>query len=273
KEDFGFFDDMPSITPNAVMKTNDIEEQKEETPIVIQKESEVATRRMKNNNVEDEAKKVPSNNNNSIRVNLDKIDLLMNNVGDLVITNAMLTQFSSTIEETKTRGSVLERLELLERHIRDMQDSIMSIRMVPMDSIYSKFPKVVRDISKKLNKKVEFKHYGDNVEIDKAMIEGLTDPLMHIIRNSLDHGIEMPEDRVALGKPETGSISISAEQANGQMIITIQDDGKGIDSEKVAQKALEKGQIDENQYNAMTNNEKALLIFGAGISTADKITD
>jgi two-component system chemotaxis sensor kinase CheA len=197
----------------------------------------------------------------------------MNNVGDLVITNAMLTQFSSTIEETKTRGSVLERLELLERHIRDMQDSIMSIRMVPMDSIYSKFPKVVRDISKKLNKKVEFKHYGDNVEIDKAMIEGLTDPLMHIIRNSLDHGIEMPEDRVALGKTETGSISISAEQANGQMIITIQDDGKGIDSERVAQKALEKGQIDENQYNAMTNNEKALLIFGAGISTADKITD
>ncbi|MFX4229891.1 chemotaxis protein CheA [Aliarcobacter butzleri] len=273
KEDFGFFDDVPSITPDAVMKTNDIEEQKEETPVVVQKESEVATRRMKNNNVEDEAKKVPSNNNNSIRVNLDKIDLLMNNVGDLVITNAMLTQFSSTIEETKTRGSVLERLELLERHIRDMQDSIMSIRMVPMDSIYSKFPKVVRDISKKLNKKVEFKHYGDNVEIDKAMIEGLTDPLMHIIRNSLDHGIEMPEDRVALGKPETGSISISAEQANGQMIITIQDDGKGIDSEKVAQKALEKGQIDENQYNAMTNNEKALLIFGAGISTADKITD
>ncbi|MCT7617015.1 chemotaxis protein CheA [Aliarcobacter butzleri] len=273
KEDFGFFDDMPSITPDAVMKTNDIEEQKEETPVVVQKESGVATRRMKNNNVEDEAKKVPSNNNNSIRVNLDKIDLLMNNVGDLVITNAMLTQFSSTIEETKTRGSVLERLELLERHIRDMQDSIMSIRMVPMDSIYSKFPKVVRDISKKLNKKVEFKHYGDNVEIDKAMIEGLTDPLMHIIRNSLDHGIEMPEDRVALGKPETGSISISAEQANGQMIITIQDDGKGIDSEKVAQKALEKGQIDENQYNAMTNNEKALLIFGAGISTADKITD
>ena len=106
----------------------------------------------------------------------------MNNVGDLVITNAMLTQFSSTIEESKTRGSVLERLELLERHIRDMQDSIMSIRMVPMDSIYSKFPKVVRDISKKLGKKVEFKHYGDNVEIDKAMIEGLTDPLMHIIR-------------------------------------------------------------------------------------------
>ena len=197
----------------------------------------------------------------------------MNNVGDLVITNAMLTQFSTSIEETKTRAAVLERLELLERHIRDMQDSIMSIRMVPMESIYSKFPKVVRDISRKLSKKVEFKHYGDNVEIDKAMIEGLTDPLMHIIRNSLDHGIEMPSQRDAAGKPETGSISISAEQANGQMIITIEDDGKGIDCEKVALKALEKGQIDEYQYNNMTDNEKAMLIFGADLSTADQITD
>lgn len=271
KEDFGFFDDMPKITPDAVMQTNNLEEKQEEAPVIIKKEHKEESSIKKA--AEEEAKKLASNNNNSIRVNLDKIDLLMNNVGDLVITNAMLTQFSSSIEETKTRNAVLERLELLERHIRDMQDSIMSIRMVPMDSIYSKFPKVVRDISKKLDKKVEFKHYGDNVEIDKAMIEGLTDPLMHIIRNSLDHGIEMPDDRIALGKPETGSISISAEQANGQMIITIEDDGKGIDCEKVAQKALEKGQIDENQYHAMTKDEKALLIFGAGISTADKITD
>ncbi|WP_419677468.1 chemotaxis protein CheA [Aliarcobacter lanthieri] len=277
KDNFGFFDDMPKITPDAIMKTNDIEDNnknaKVEKSIDGSKQTPTSTtRRVKNNN-EDESKKSISNNNNSIRVNLDKIDLLMTNVGDLVITNAMLTQFSSTIEDTKTRGPVLERLELLERHIRDMQDSIMSIRMVPMDSIYSKFPKVVRDISKKLGKKVEFKHYGDNVEIDKAMIEGLTDPLMHIIRNSLDHGIEMPEDRIQSGKNDTGTISISAEQANGQMIISIEDDGKGIDSERVAQKALEKGQIDENQYNSMSHNEKALLVFGAGVSTADQITD
>ena len=275
KEDFGFFDDVPSITPNSVMKTNDINENSEEDS--NQKASKsapaAAASPRKAKDGDDDSKKSISNNNNSIRVNLDKIDLLMNNVGDLVITNAMLTQFSSTIEEAKIRGSVLERLELLERHIRDMQDSIMSIRMVPMDSIYSKFPKVVRDISKKLGKKVEFKHFGDNVEIDKAMIEGLTDPLMHIIRNSLDHGIEMPEDRLKSGKSDTGTITISAEQANGQMIITIEDDGKGIDSEKVAQKALEKGQIDENQFNTMSANEKALLIFGAGLSTAEQITD
>ncbi|MCT7546460.1 chemotaxis protein CheA [Aliarcobacter cryaerophilus] len=276
KENFGFFDGMEKISPNSVMEINDIEsETSNENKIAEQEKKDPPTtvsRRAKENS-DDTEKKSISNNNNSIRVNLDKIDLLMNNVGDLVITNAMLTQFSSTIEESKTRGSVLERLELLERHIRDMQDSIMSIRMVPMDSIYSKFPKVVRDISKKLGKKVEFKHYGDNVEIDKAMIEGLTDPLMHIIRNSLDHGIEMPEDRIKSGKSDTGTISISAEQANGQMIITIEDDGKGVDSERVAQKALEKGQIDENQFASMSHNDKALLIFGAGLSTADQITD
>ena len=279
KENFGFFDEMPQITPESVMKTNDIEEKiaipieetnQEEETLVVRKQRNTPSN---NDNNDDASKKSAPNNNNSIRVNLDKIDLLMNNVGDLVITNAMLTQFSSTIEEIKTRNSVLERLELLERHIRDMQDSIMSIRMVPMESIYSKFPKVVRDISKKLGKKVEFKHYGDNVEIDKAMIEGLTDPLMHIIRNSLDHGIETPAERELTGKPEIGSISISAEQANGQMIITIEDDGRGVNSEKVAKKALEQGQIDENQYNTMTENEKAMLIFGAGLSTADQITD
>ena len=283
RENFGFFDEMPDINPDSVMQMNDDDEIEEkfedekQTRNIAPKEEVVARKQRPTAGEDGEnetgGKKSVSNNNNSIRVNLDKIDLLMNNVGDLVITNAMLTQFSSTIEESKTRNSVLERLELLERHIRDMQDSIMSIRMVPMDSIYSKFPKVVRDISKKLGKKVEFKHYGDNVEIDKAMIEGLTDPLMHIIRNSLDHGIETPTEREKTGKPEVGSISISAEQANGQMIITIEDDGKGINFEKVAQKALEQGQIDENQYNTMTDNEKALLIFGAGVSTADQITD
>ena len=283
RENFGFFDEMPDINPDSVMQMNDDDEIEEkfedekQTRNIAPKEEVVARKQRPTAGEDGEnetgGKKSVSNNNNSIRVNLDKIDLLMNNVGDLVITNAMLTQFSSTIEESKTRNSVLERLELLERHIRDMQDSIMSIRMVPMDSIYSKFPKVVRDISKKLGKKVEFKHYGDNVEIDKAMIEGLTDPLMHIIRNSLDHGIETPSEREKTGKPEVGSISISAEQANGQMIITIEDDGKGINSEKVALKALEQGQIDENQFNTMSENEKALLIFGAGVSTADQITD
>eukprot|EP01029_Cantina_marsupialis_P019798 TRINITY_DN46070_c0_g2_i1.p1 TRINITY_DN46070_c0_g2~~TRINITY_DN46070_c0_g2_i1.p1 ORF type:complete len:714 (-),score=248.45 TRINITY_DN46070_c0_g2_i1:666-2807(-) len=294
-DDFGFFDDAPGITPESEFVGNNEDQNEEIQKEAVTKTVETAkpekavetkaepkpaaaapskaepSKRPARAAKDDKEKKTSSTNN--IRVNLDKIDLLMNNVGDLVITNAMLTQFSTSIEETKTRNAVLERLELLERHIRDMQDSIMSIRMVPMESIYSKFPKVVRDISKKLGKKVEFKHYGDGVEIDKAMIEGLTDPLMHIIRNSLDHGLETPDIRKASGKEEVGSIIISAEQANGQMIITIEDDGKGIDAERVAQKALDNGLIDENQYNTMNNNEKAMLVFGAGVSTAKEITD
>ena len=264
---FGFFDgddseqskEEPKKEEQAAAKSVQKTEEKPKAPVAKAKPKETPT-----------SKKAPTS---TIRVNLDKIDLLMNNVGDLVITNAMLTQYSTTIENNKVRNSVLERLELLERHIREMQDSIMSIRMVPMESIYSKFPKVVRDISKKLNKKITFEHEGDTVEIDKAMIEGLTDPLMHIIRNSLDHGIEMPEERIAAGKPESGTITISAEQANGQMIITIKDDGKGIPADKVAQKSLENGLIDEQQLASMTDNEKAMLIFGAGVSTADEITD
>jgi len=291
KDNFGFFDDVPEMTPDAVMESNNIDVPEVSTkkvapaevvaPVSEEKETtankEVVAparaQRKPRESKEEKAGAKKTSANNNIRVNLDKIDLLMNNVGDLVITNAMLTQFSTSIEEVKTRNAVLERLELLERHIRDMQDSIMSIRMVPMESIYSKFPKVVRDISKKLGKKVEFKHYGDNVEIDKAMIEGLTDPLMHIIRNSLDHGLETTEERAGTNKSDVGSIIISAEQANGQMIITIEDDGRGIDSEKVALKALDQGQIDENQFNSMTSNEKAMLVFGAGVSTADEITD
>ncbi len=268
---FGFFDDMEPVALNSDVKADEpvIEKVKSE-PVPVKTTKPVAKEVAKEPK-ESASKKAATTS--TIRVNLDKIDLLMNNVGDLVITNAMLTQYSTTIDNSKVRNSVLERLELLERHIREMQDSIMSIRMVPMESIYSKFPKVVRDISKKLGKKIEFKHDGDSVEIDKAMIEGLTDPLMHIIRNSLDHGLEMPEERKASGKSETGTILISAEQANGQMIITIQDDGRGINAEKVAQKSFDNGLIDEHQLASMSANEKAMLVFGAGVSTADSITD
>lgn len=286
-ENFGFFDDMDVITPESKIETLPSQPVVEKTPVVatpvkkaesIKKSTPVSkpsvTPKVEKVEKEDAAGSKKSNSSTStIRVNLDKIDLLMNNVGDLVITNAMLTQYSTTIDNNKVRTAVLERLELLERHIREMQDSIMSIRMVPMESIYSKFPKVVRDISKKLGKKVNFEHKGDSVEIDKAMIEGLTDPLMHIIRNSLDHGIETPDERKSAGKDETGTILIAAEQANGQMIITIKDDGRGINADKVAQKSLENGLIDEHQLAQMDNNDKAMLIFGAGVSTADKITD
>lgn len=221
-----------------------------------------------------EAKKFKADTtSNSIRVDLSKIDGLMNNIGELVIAHSMLSQYIYTMEDQKTKSDLSERLDLIDRHIRELQESVMSVRMVPMETVFSKFPKVIRDTAKKLDKKIDFRSFGESVEIDKAMIEGLTDPLMHIVRNGLDHGIESPEKRRKAGKPETGTLMMSAEQANGQMIIKIQDDGGGINLAKVTAKALENGVIDEHQAASMSDEEKAMLIFAPGLSTADAVTD
>jgi two-component system, chemotaxis family, sensor kinase CheA len=301
--DFGFFDnslseakekEIKAPKEDSVISDTNIESYNEATEEVTTKNSDdnsyiqpkeelkkdISTSAektiIKNNNsdlVKEAASKKVTKSSNNIRVNLDKIDTLMNSVGDLVITNAMLTQFASTIDNKKIQSEIIEKLEHLNRHIRSMQDSIMSIRMVPMESVYSKFPKIIRDLSKTMDKKVDFTHTGDSVEIDKAMIEGLTDPLVHIIRNSLDHGLESSKDRIASGKNEIGSISIGAEQSNGQMIISIKDDGAGINLDKVVNKAIENGTLDENQAKLMSDEDKAMLIFGAGLSTASKVTN
>ncbi|MDP3267197.1 MAG: chemotaxis protein CheA [Sulfuricurvum sp.] len=210
---------------------------------------------------------------NSIRVDLSKIDGLMNNIGELVIAHSMLTQYTSMMEDQKIKSEIGERLDLLDRYIRDLQESVMSVRMVPMETVFSKFPKVIRDTAKRLNKKIDFHHLGENVEIDKVMIEGLTDPLMHIVRNALDHGIESSEKRREAGKNETGTLMMSAEQANGLIMIKIQDDGNGIDLERVTTKAIENEVITQAQASTMTKEEKALLIFAPGLSTADSVTD
>jgi len=217
-----------------------------------------------------EAKKPPQS---TIRVNLDKIDTLMNSVGELVITNAMLAQYTESIKEIEVKSAIEERLSLLSRHIRELQESIMTIRMVPMENVYAKFPKLIRDFSKKIGKKVFFKHLGDNVEIDKAMIEGLMDPLVHIIRNSLDHGLEFPDERIENGKDEEGNITISAEQENGQIIVSIVDDGRGINTDKVVKKAIENNVITQEEALRMSIEDKCSLIFEAGLSTAEKVTD
>jgi two-component system chemotaxis sensor kinase CheA len=214
-----------------------------------------------------------SANETSIRVNLEKIDKLMNQVGNLVITNSMLLELNEYITETVLKKKFEEKLQLLDREIRSLQDAVMNIRMVPMETIYRKFPKMIRDVSKKLDKKIEFVHTGDTVEIDKSTIEGLNDPLMHIIRNSLDHGIESKEVRLRSGKSDIGKIEIGAEASNGQIVISIKDDGGGINVEKVVEKALENNVINEKEANSMTHNEKAMLIFAAGLSTAEEVSD
>ncbi len=149
----------------------------------------------------------------------------------------------------------------------------MSVRMVPMESVYSRLPKMVRDLAKKLDKKIKFEHIGDNVEIDKMMVEGLMDPLTHIIRNSLDHGVEKPEERMRKGKSETGKLVIAAEQESGNIIISIRDDGAGINVEKVVGKALENGAITEDELSRMTEQDKLMLVFHPGLSTAEEVTD
>ena len=209
----------------------------------------------------------------SIRVNLEKIDQLMNRVGDLVITKSMLFQFTESISDENLYKAIHERLIELDRDIRELQESVMSVRMVPMESVYARLPKMVRDLAKKLDKKIKFEHIGDNVEIDKMMVEGLMDPLTHIIRNSLDHGIEKPEERLKKGKPEVGKLIISAEQESGNIIISIRDDGAGINVDKVIQKALDNGAITHEELSNMSAQDKLMLIFHPGLSTAESLTD
>jgi len=149
----------------------------------------------------------------------------------------------------------------------------MSVRMIPMESVYSKLPKTIRDLAKKLNKKVNFVHHGDSVEIDKMMVEGLTDPLVHIIRNSLDHGVEMPDERTKKGKAEIGALTITASQESGHIVISIEDDGAGINLDKVVEKAIENNVITQKESEHMSDEDKAMLIFAAGLSTAEAVSD
>lgn len=263
EDDFGFFDDSVTVAAKTVS----------EQPIKAEAAKPAFTTEVKEGASSEPKKFKADSTSNSIRVDLSKIDGLMNNIGELVIAHSMLTQYTYMMEDQKIKADLSERLDLIDRHIRELQESVMSVRMVPMETVFSKFPKVIRDTAKKLNKKIDFRHAGESVEIDKAMIEGLTDPLMHIVRNGLDHGIESPERRRAVGKPEAGTLMMSAEQANGQMIIKIQDDGGGINVAKVTAKALENGVIDEAQAASMTREEKAMLIFAPGLSTAEAVTD
>jgi len=210
---------------------------------------------------------------NSIRVGLEKIDFLMNRVGDLVITKSMLYQFLQDLSQKIDDPSIVDQLDRLDREIRELQEAVMSVRMIPMESVYAKLPKTIRDLAKKLNKKVNFIHQGDSVEIDKMIVEGLTDPLVHIIRNSLDHGIENPETRIEKGKISEGTLTISASQESGHILISIKDDGAGINLEKVTQKAIENNIITSKDAEIMSDEDKSMLIFSAGLSTASEVSD
>jgi len=211
-----------------------------------------------------------SGGSSSIRVDTAKIDALINIVGEVVITQSMLGLVGENFSMDQL-AQLKRGLSQLERHTRDMQQSVMNIRMLPINFVFSRFPRLVHDISAKLNKKIDLKLVGESTEVDKAVVELINDPLVHLIRNSLDHGIEMPEDRIAAGKPEIGTIELKAYHRGGHIVIEIIDDGRGLDKNKLISKAIEKGLINEN---SILNDKQAFeLIFMPGFSTAESVTD
>ncbi|QIC16570.1 chemotaxis protein CheA [Providencia vermicola] len=205
----------------------------------------------------------------SIRVAVEKVDQLINLVGELVIIQSMLTQHSQQLDHNEY-GDLLSSIVQLERNSRALQESVMSIRMMPMDYVFSRFPRMVRDIATKLNKKIELKVEGSATELDKSLIERIVDPLNHLVRNSLDHGIEKPDVRVANGKPETGTLTLSASHQSGNICIEVRDDGAGLNRERILAKARSQGM---SVHDGMSNEEIAMLIMAPGFSTAEVVTD
>ncbi|HRE30614.1 MAG TPA: chemotaxis protein CheA, partial [Candidatus Berkiella sp.] len=206
----------------------------------------------------------------SVRVNLEKIDELVNIVGELVITQLMLAETFKNFDMTKL-DDFKRGFSQLEQNCREIQDKVMSIRMIPIGNVFNRFNRMVRDLSQEYGKSIELKISGETTELDKTLLEKIVDPLIHLIRNSIDHGIESPQERKRKGKKETATVLLEAFHQGGNVIIRISDDGKGLNQEKIINKAKEKGLVDKNE--TLNNDEINALIFLPGISTADKITD
>ncbi|HFI7232697.1 TPA: chemotaxis protein CheA [Escherichia coli] len=210
-----------------------------------------------------------SSESTSIRVAVEKVDQLINLVGELVITQSMLAQRSSELDPVN-HGDLITSMGQLQRNARDLQESVMSIRMMPMEYVFSRYPRLVRDLAGKLGKQVELTLVGSSTELDKSLIERIIDPLTHLVRNSLDHGIELPEKRLATGKNSVGNLILSAEHQGGNICIEVTDDGAGLNRERILAKAASQGlTVSEN----MSDDEVAMLIFAPGFSTAEQVTD
>ncbi|WP_101924766.1 chemotaxis protein CheA [Luteimonas rhizosphaerae] len=205
----------------------------------------------------------------SIRVSTDKIDGLINLVGELVITQAMLKQVSSNLDPVLAER-LFEGLDQLERNTRDLQEAVIGVRMLPVEAVFRRFPRLVRDLSARLGKQVRLRTLGEGTELDKGLIEKIADPLVHLVRNSIDHGLELPDARVAAGKDQTGTITLAASHQGGHIVIEVGDDGRGLDRERILAKAAERGlAVPEKPTDAQVWD----LIFQPGFSTADAVTD
>lgn len=209
------------------------------------------------------------NESSSIRVGVERVDQIINLVGELVITQAMLVQTASTLDPV-IHDRLLNGIEQLERNARDLQESVMSIRMMPMDYVFSRFPRVVRENAARLGKQIRLVTKGQSAELDKSLIERIIDPLTHLVRNSIDHGIELPEKREAAGKSREGTLTLSAQHQGGHIILEIKDDGGGLNREKILKKAMAQGLTTNEQ---IPDEELWQLLFAPGFSTAEQVTD
>ncbi|WP_269633765.1 chemotaxis protein CheA [Pelomonas sp. BJYL3] len=256
---YGFFDDAPGVPVAASTGT--------EVKAVAEAPKPVAAARP--------AAKVEPRaggggmDQSTLRVSVEKVDQLINLVGELVITQAMLAQNSRNVDPGLYQ-QLSSGLADLERNTRDLQESVMSIRMIPMSVVFNRFPRMLRDLAAKLGKRVELVTQGEATELDKGLVEKITDPLTHLVRNSCDHGIELPAERLAKGKPEHGTITLVASHQGGSIVIEVRDDGRGLNREKLIKKAREKG-IDAP--DSLTDQEVWGLIFAPGFSTAEQVTD
>lgn len=254
---YGFFDDAPGA-PQVSAAEAGAATATAATPAAAPKAAPKA-----------EAKGTGALESSTLRVSVEKVDQLINLVGELVITQAMLAQNSKHIDAGLYQ-QLSSGLADLERNTRDLQESVMSIRMIPMSVVFNRFPRMLRDLAHKLGKKVEMVTVGEATELDKGLVEKITDPLTHLVRNSCDHGIESPADRLAKGKPEHGTISLIASHQGGSIVIEVRDDGRGLNRDKLLKKAREKG---IEAPDSMTDAEVWNLIFAPGFSTADQVTD
>lgn len=225
------------------------------------------------------AKSAKANNNKpvtarTVRVDIEKLDALMNQVSELIIAKNSLVSLSDSEQNGEDNNqSFHDQIEYLERITTNLHESVMKVRMVPIESVVNKFPRMIRDLSRKLNKPMELYMSGEETELDRTVVDQIGDPLQHLLRNSADHGIESPEERKKAGKPETGSIILNAFQEGNNVIIEVKDDGAGIDTEKVKEKAIERGLITPEQAENLTKKEIIDFLFMPSFSMAKKITD
>lgn len=209
--------------------------------------------------------------NRTVRVDIEKLDSLMNLVSELIIAKNSLV--SGATSDGESSSNLHDQIDYLESVTTNLHESVMKVRMVPIESVVSKFPRMIRDISKQLNKPMELYMSGEETELDRTVVDEIGDPLMHMLRNSADHGLEMPEERIAKGKPETGSIFLDAYQDGNNVVIEVRDDGNGIDTDRVRQKAIERGIMTEEQAYAADDSDIINLLFMPSFSTAKQVSD